>query len=522
MGYRFRRIHRALVIAGVVTFGAALPSCVSKAESENTTLPRTREAIVEDLEDFARDTLTRAEVTGAVIVLLEAGEPVWTLTHGVVDATTAEPVTSDTRFNVGSVSKVVTAWSVMTAVEAGQLDLDEPIAQRLAWRPGDDQRWAQITPRMLLSHTAGVRFGWGGGLVGYDGDEPMPTLEQVLDGTASAKNGGLRIVRDPGTGTLYSAAGYALAQALVEDATRKSLADHARATVFGPLEMDGASFSLPSSDVARGHNAYGHPYATLRFTAYGAAGLYASAEDLARLLAASSDVGPLAGGGGVIAPESVAEMGRATSGVAGRAFGLGWQPQSVAVGGTTHRILGHEGKNRGYVSAVKLFPRTGDGIVVVANSDRANVPLHRITCRYLTWRVGGGRCRGPHNQPEHWLLCFGVGAMLLGVHGLRRLVEHRRGLRRWRRPHGARWGRPCLAVALAAAWTVTMYSSAVASWLVGAHDQIPYLDLGRDGHWLTALVVSGCAWLGLTAWSEGVISRGDGCGRPCAGLGSRS
>ncbi|MEM6991596.1 MAG: serine hydrolase domain-containing protein [Myxococcota bacterium] len=470
--------------------------------SDAAALPPTPEAIAEDLQRFAPSVLDEHGVVGASIVVIHRGEPVWALAHGTADTKTGAPVTTDTVFNVGSISKVATAWSIMTAVEAGQLDLDRPIVEHLAqWKPpASDLRWSEITPRLLLGHRSGATLGSGGGLIGYDDGEALPSLGAVLDGTRGAKNPPLVLQREPGAATIYSAGGYALAQAVLEDATHQTLAQHAQRTVFAPLAMRRSTFAPPVSNAARGHNAYGDRYAPLRFAAYGAAGLYTTAGDLGRLLAAASEVGPHGGGGGAISPRAAVDMRRAPPDSGRRAFGLGWQRQLVTVDGKTHELIGHEGKNRGYVSAAKLFPVTGDGIIVLTNSDRADVPLHQITCRYLTWRVRGGHCLGPHNRPERWSTWWTIALAGLGIHGASLAIQFRRPLREWRRPRGTEWLRPCLAVAAAIVWCVVLYTSAAASLILGAHDQIPYLYFGRGAHWLTATVVMIAAWLALTAW----------------------
>lgn len=482
-----------------VVLAACRPSAPEVSGSD---LPATREAIEAYLEDFAPRVLEEGGVTGASIVLLEQGEPVWTYVYGTANQETGEPITPQTRFNVGSVSKVVTAWSVMAAVEAGQLDLDRPVLEALEqWEPKEeDSRWSRITPRLLLSHASGASFGPGRGLMGYDRDEKLPSLPAVLDGVDGAKNPPLELRGEPGAATLYAAAGYALLQALVEDTTGRAFAEQAESTVFQPLGMTGSTFTVPASDVARGHNMYDRPYTPLRFTVTSAAGLYATSTDLAHLLAAASDVGPQAGGGGAIGPESVAEMRARQPGGDHAPFGLGWERKLVEINGVDYEIIGHIGGNRGYLAFTRLFPVTGDGIVVVANSDRANVPVHRITCEYLKWKVRGGHCVGPQNIPVRWTKWVVVVMLVLAIHAVTVVIQLRRRLRAVSRPRGWSWWRPVLGVVIVAAWCATLYTSVVASLVFGANDQIPYPYLDPGSHLLTAMVVACCLWLAATAW----------------------
>lgn len=500
-----RGVAPRAVWAGCVlaTLGMGAPAgCADSNDVAGSEVPPETVALVEHLEELTPRVLSEAGVTGASIVVFEGGEPVWRFAYGIANQDNGEPVTAETRFNVGSISKVATAWGTMTAVESGLLDLDRPVLESLEqWTPGQvDLRWSAITPRLLLSHSSGLSFGSSGGLIGYDRDERPPSLPTVLDGGPGAKNPPLELRADPGERTLYSAAGYALLQALIEDSTGRPFHEHMEATVFEPLGMVRSSFSVPTSGVARGHNVYDQPYTPLHFSVTGAGGLYTTAEDLARLLAASSDVGPLAAGGGSLGADSVAEMRARQPGDEHAPFGLGFERKSASINGVEYEIIGHEGSNRGYYAFARVFPATGDGIVVVTNSDRAKVPVHQLGCAYLTWRVRGGRCMGPHNRPGRWSVWVVIGLIALVAHAFVVRIQVHRQLRKWQRPRGRSWWRPALALALVATWCVTLYTSLVAALVFGANDQIPYPYLDPGSGQLTVLVAVGSAWLAVTAW----------------------
>lgn len=467
--------------------------------------PPNTEAIIEQLERHAPELFEAAGVEGASIAVLEGGEIAWELSWGIANADTGAPVTVDTTFNVGSISKPVAAWTAMALVEDRLLELDRPVGDDLRqWRPPDDPRWQQITPRLLLSHTSSLSFGRGGGLIGYDEGEALPTLVQVLDGTAPAKNPAVELGGEPRSAYAYSAAGYALIQALIEDASGEPYAELARARTFAPLAMDRSSFEPEPADgdAARGHNMYGQPYARLEFTAESVGGLYTTARDLARLLAAVSDVGPLAQGGGALAPESVAELRAAQPPGMRGDFGLGFVRKRVEIDGVHYEIISAVGKNRGYYAAVHVFPETADGVIVLTNSDRAVAPLHRLTCAYLRWRIQGGVCTGPPSTRPQWTATLVMLALVLVCHGVWLAIALRRHQRTFARPPNslrALW-RPVLGLVLALMWLVTLYTPVVASLALGAHDEIPYPHLGADVHWLTAMVLLCCAWFGATAW----------------------
>lgn len=89
------------------------------------------------------------------------------LEHGKVTArhfrSVGKPVDGDTLFQVASLSKLITAWGVMTLVESGKLDLDAPVWKYLKrWQlPASKFDNNGVTVRRLLSHTAGLTDGLG-------------------------------------------------------------------------------------------------------------------------------------------------------------------------------------------------------------------------------------------------------------------------------------------------------------------------------------------------------------------------
>ena len=101
--------------------------------------------------------------------------------YGFADVAQSIPVTPTTGFNVGSISKTIAAWGVMTLVERGELGLDTPVDTYLTrWHLPEstfDERG--VTIRRLLSHTAGLSLH---GYPGWGPDDPLPTLEESLSG----------------------------------------------------------------------------------------------------------------------------------------------------------------------------------------------------------------------------------------------------------------------------------------------------------------------------------------------------
>ncbi len=115
---------------------------------------------------------------GVSIVFINNGRIEWARGYGVREAGKPEPVTTETLFQAGSISKPVTAVAALRLVQAGKLDLDEDVNRKLvSWKipENDFTREKKVTLRELLSHSAGVNVS---SFAGYLSGEQVPTLVQ--------------------------------------------------------------------------------------------------------------------------------------------------------------------------------------------------------------------------------------------------------------------------------------------------------------------------------------------------------
>lgn len=162
--------------------------------------------------------------------------------YGLTDEATRKPITSDTVFNVGSLSKMATAWGVMRLVEEGKVDLDRPVDSYLRrWHlPPSSFDNNQVTVRRVLSHTSGIS---NHDFHGWDPLSPLPPIEDTLSGKTGT--GKIRVVDAPGSGFHYSGANYAILQLLIEDVTGQTFKEYMKANVFQPLRMSHTQYGLP-------------------------------------------------------------------------------------------------------------------------------------------------------------------------------------------------------------------------------------------------------------------------------------
>lgn len=304
-----------------------------------------------------------------------------------------KPVDRDSLFQVASLSKLITAWGVMTLVESGKLDLDAPVSKYLKrWHlPPSKFDNNAVTVRRLLSHTAGLTDG-----LGYQGFVPgqkIQSLEQSLTATADVSDGHdghVRVGYAPGTDFQYSGGGFTLLQLLVEDVSGQPFNDYMKRAVLEPLHMANSTFVLPDSGtphLAQFYDADGKPATHYRFTAVAAASLYTSTSDLTRLLQAYLP-GPHGepAGRGVLRPATLLEMRQPQAFQYGVAI---WGLGTILYAGNNSGsfIIGHDGNNYPAINtAARVDPASGDGIVLLETGN----PLlaTEIAGEWVFWRTG--------------------------------------------------------------------------------------------------------------------------------------
>ncbi len=234
------------------------------------------------------DRMAFHHVPGASVAVIRHGNIAWVGTYGVRQ-TDGPLVTESTLFDVGSISKPVTAVGVLRLVQDGKINLDQDVNFYLKrWKVPQNQWTSQrsVTVRMLLNHTAG--FGDSAGQV-YTPSK-MPTLLQLLDGQMPATNAPVQVLMLPGSKFEYSNNGYLVLQLLVEDVTGKPFAEAMKDLVLNPLGMHHSTFNVPLSGEAaknaasafgRGQKT-GMPPEQFVIPNLAAGGLWSTAADLAR------------------------------------------------------------------------------------------------------------------------------------------------------------------------------------------------------------------------------------------------
>ena len=187
------------------------------------------------IDEHVREGMTRSGSQGLALAFIDRGKVSLVRTWGVRNAR-KEPLTPNTTLYGASFTKTVFAYLVLQLVREKRLDLDRSIAQYLPqplpeyteeekryapWHHlAGDERWRRITPRILLTHSAGF--------ANFHFLEP---------------DGKLKIHFEPGTRYAYSGAGIMLLQFVVERGLGLDLSRELQSRVFDPLGMKKTSLT---------------------------------------------------------------------------------------------------------------------------------------------------------------------------------------------------------------------------------------------------------------------------------------
>ncbi|MGH8080495.1 MAG: serine hydrolase domain-containing protein [Lysobacter sp.] len=316
------------------------------------------------------------QVPAVSIALINDGRVEWARAYGVADESSQRPATTTTLFQAASISKAVTAMGALRLVEQGKLSLDEDANRQLtSWKIPQNEFTAQkaVNLRMLLNHSAGITVH---GYHGYAPGQKLPTLLQVLDGVAPANSEPVRVDLVPATTWRYSGGGYSIVQLMMTEASGQPFDLYMKESILDPLGMAHSTFalSLPRAERARTATAYDSSGKAIagRWHLYpesAAAGLWTTPSDLARVVleVQQAEAGKSRK---ILSSEMASTM--LTRGLG--EYGLGFFVEDL--GGRTS--FGHSGGAEGFRTQLYGYTRSGQGAVVMTNSDNGAALIEEI------------------------------------------------------------------------------------------------------------------------------------------------
>lgn len=330
----------------------------------------------DSLDAYIRAQMAMRKIPGLSLAIVDKGRIVYAKGYGVTAPKGKTPVSPETLFLAGSISKSVAAVGALKLVEQGTLSLDGNVNDKLTtWKVPDNTSFGSepVTLRRILSHTAGLTVhGFGG----YEVGTPVPTLVQILDGTPPANSPPVRVDTLPGSRWRYSGGGYTVMQLMMDDVTGQPFDQWMASNVIAPFGMTRSSFQQPPSPAMAPSAAAGQysPDAPVpgRWHLYpemAAAGLWTTASDLARFIIAIQQ-----SYAGTANPVISRAMTREMLTNVQNNDGLG-----VFLDSTSGALLFfHGGRDDGFDAYMGGYAETGQGIAIMINANDNSGMVRRI------------------------------------------------------------------------------------------------------------------------------------------------
>ncbi|UPW81535.1 serine hydrolase [Lysinibacillus sp. Ag94] len=227
---------RSGVLAATLALSMILPTGVMAFSSSQTKVVFSQEVASQELKEIAKEKaalLTNFyETTSVQYALIDNGKLILLGQTGKNDMNGNQPLTKDTLYGIGSVSKMYAAAAVMKLVDEGKVDLDAPVVHYVPDFKMKDERYKRITPRMLLNHSSGLQ-----------GSEYSNTF-LFKDNDTFAHDNLLRqlsnqqLKADPGAFSVYCNDGFTLAEIMVERVSGMSFTEFIHQRFTEPLKLN--------------------------------------------------------------------------------------------------------------------------------------------------------------------------------------------------------------------------------------------------------------------------------------------
>jgi CubicO group peptidase (beta-lactamase class C family) len=310
---------------------------------------------VAEVDAYIERGMKQLDIPGSAVSLFANGAITHAKGFGAIDSS-GTPVTAETPFQLGSISKSFTALIVLQLADEGRLSLDDPISKYIPYFQTKEKLSSdQITVRFLLNHRSGLTTLAGNSHqdTTYRGADAMERVIRQFQST--------QLFAVPGERFQYSNANYILLAQLIESIEQSPFEKVVAARIFVKLGMTNSFVQIasdPTSQPAVGHTQWFGNTVEQDFIAgrlmMGPGGITSSASDLATYLIAVFENDPR------IMSKALSE---ALSKERKGGYEFGWEFDAI----DGRRVIFHGGLNPGFLAMVKYTPATRQGALVLTN-----------------------------------------------------------------------------------------------------------------------------------------------------------
>ena len=358
-------VRKTLVVAAMGFMGTILAEVPHVEQSTASTVAEKKDGHAEIVAHVA-EWLKASDVPSVAVAYIEDGKVAWTVVYG--EQSPGVAATGKTLYNTASLTKPVTAETVLRLASAGKLSLDESMSP--FWLDPDiaDDPWSKLlTPRLCLSHQTGFA-NW-----------------------RRMTGGRLKIRWEPGTQMGYSGEGYNYVGRFTEKKMQKPFDALAQETVFDPIGMKETSYTAKEwytgrLAVPRGPKEE-QPIDPVATTWNGADLLRTTIGDYAKfVVTVMHDEGltkEIATQRStmtrdLVKPEDLDKVCKAAGEVGHctvtAGMGLGWEVETV----NGVRILNHDGSDWGVKTFAMFVPSQGMGLIVFTNGENGSEVIRKV------------------------------------------------------------------------------------------------------------------------------------------------
>ena len=322
--------------------------------------------------------IKQLHLVGLSIALVDDRELILSEGFGFQNREENISATDKTIYNLGSVTKVITATAIMQLVEQGKIDLDAPIKKYLsdfAVRTRFNQM-QPVTVRNLLTHHSGLP---GDREINQFTRQPYEHFSIAVDHLKNEYT-----AYPPDHVWAYSNLGFNLLGVIIERVSGIKYADYIRRNIFEPLEMKNSAVNKHDissklySKVYRVKDNTSYWYAHFRDQSTG--GLLSNVDDMSRFMRMVLNSGSSAGST-ILQPETLDEMlTEQNKDIAldlGFKIGLGWYLDRTYFR-YAGRFCGHGGDFAAVHTQMSMLPEHKLGVIVVSNSDNSAIVVREI------------------------------------------------------------------------------------------------------------------------------------------------
>ncbi|MFQ3648494.1 MAG: serine hydrolase domain-containing protein [Anaerolinea sp.] len=311
------------------------------------------------IDSYIEEVMAADRIPGLALAIVHDDRIVYMQGYGTTGVNDM-PITPNTAFQLGSMSKSFTALAIMQLVENSSIDLDTPVQRYLpTFQVGSPASAEAITVRHLLHHTSGI-----------PGNAPRASgTDQSLQAQVAAL-ASAELSHEPGTTYEYASPNYIVLGRIVEVVSGLSFAKYVERYIFQPLHMTHSYTSMAAAreeDFASGHRLWaGFPVVSSLAYEPGrlpTASLMSSASDLANYMIAHLNEGQFAGES-VLSPAYMELLHTpAVAAEDDQQYAMGWRVGPI----NGIRAVHHGGILPDYRGKMVMLPEEGWGVVVLTN-----------------------------------------------------------------------------------------------------------------------------------------------------------